>query len=742
MKIVLAKIVLAVITWMIVLVSFSSAEAASHDERDSTRPKVGLVLAGGGAKGASHVGVIKVLEELGVRVDYIAGTSMGAIVGGLYASGMNATQLEEAVKSIDWEDIFDDKPAREDRDFRRKLDDEGSLIRYKLGFKDGEFQLPRGVILGQKLNFALRSLARQANGVDDFDKLSIPFRAVAANIESGQPVILKNGDLANAMRASMAVSGVFPPIEIDGKLLVDGGLSNNVPIDVVRQMGADIAIVVSFPVQLKKRKELNSALSIILQSIDLLVGQNSLEQLKTLRKQDILIIPKLGDIGAGSFDRAADAIPIGEQAAMGVEARLRRLVTARVRPSPVTANHKKPTTEPITLDFIRIVNKSRLSDKLISSRLRLRPGDKLDLEVLEKDIANIYGLDYFETVEYRVVTEGEKSGIAIVATEKTTGLGSFRFGLDLDNNFDGESAYDLSVRYQQEGINDLGGELIVEGRVGESLGLGLAFLQPLDPATRYFVTPSYRYLARNVPTFESGERTAEFRVSTSVFGLGIARQLNNWGAIRTGIEAGWGWKDVNVGPASLQDEDFGIGKYFVRLDYDTLDNIHFPNRGERAFADFRRSTGVLGGERTFNAVESRGTIVRTWDKDTVLFSASGGWTFNGVAPTQDLFPLGGFGRLAGFSSNELSGQDFALGQAIYYRNIGARPGSFGVPVYVGGALEAGNVWEDRSDMAFDDVIVAGSVFLGLDSPIGPVYLAYGHAEGGNDAVYLFLGQPF
>ncbi|MCZ6895182.1 MAG: patatin-like phospholipase family protein, partial [Gammaproteobacteria bacterium] len=243
------KIVLAVITWMIVFGPVGIAEASSHNEKASTPPKVGLVLAGGGAKGASHVGVIKVLEELGVPIDYIAGTSMGAVVGGLYASGMNAAQLEEAVKSIDWGDIFNDKPTREDRDFRRKLDDEGSLIRYKLGFKDGEFQLPRGVILGQKLNLVLRSLARRAIGIDDFDKLSIPFRAVAADIESGRPVILKNGDLANAMRASMAVSGVFPPIEIDGKLLVDGGLSNNVPIDVVRQMGADIAIVVSFPVQ-------------------------------------------------------------------------------------------------------------------------------------------------------------------------------------------------------------------------------------------------------------------------------------------------------------------------------------------------------------------------------------------------------------------------------------------------------------------------------------------------------------
>ncbi len=234
----------------------------AQTKRPLDRPKIGLVLAGGGAKGAAHVGVIKVLEELGVPIDYIAGTSMGSIVGGLYASGLSAAELEVAVKSIDWGDIFNDKPPRQDRDFRRKRDDDNVLIRYKLGFKDGSIQFPRGVILGQKLNLALRKLSFRAIGINDFDELSIPFRAVAADIETGETAVLGNGDLVTAMRASMAVSGAFPPVEIDGRLLVDGGLANNVPIDVARGMGADILIVVSFPAQLHTREKLNSAISI------------------------------------------------------------------------------------------------------------------------------------------------------------------------------------------------------------------------------------------------------------------------------------------------------------------------------------------------------------------------------------------------------------------------------------------------------------------------------------------------
>lgn len=303
----------------------SSAEVSAQQGVPHARPKIGLILSGGGAKGASHVGVIKVLEELGVPIDYIAGTSMGAIVGGLYSSGMNANELADAIRSIDWDDIFNDKPKREDRDFRRKLDDEGFLVRYKLGFKDGAFQFPRSAIDGQKLHFALRKLAKRAIGIENFDRLPIPFRAVAADIETGDAVVMGSGDLVNAMRASMAVSGVFPPVEIGGRLLVDGGLANNVPIDVGRRMGADILIVVGFPEQLKKRKDLNSVVSIVLQSLDLLIIQNSRLQLKTLRPEDIYIVPALGDIGAASFDRAADAIAVGESATRAISSKLKAL---------------------------------------------------------------------------------------------------------------------------------------------------------------------------------------------------------------------------------------------------------------------------------------------------------------------------------------------------------------------------------------------------------------------------------
>jgi NTE family protein len=736
------KSYIAVFAMALVLALANSVEVSAQQASSQARPKIGLVLAGGGAKGAAHVGVIKVLEELGVPIDYIAGTSMGAIVGGLYASGMSADQLADAVRSIDWNDIFNDKPARENRDFRRKLDDEGFLTKYKFGFKDGKFQLPRGVVDGQKLNLALRSLAIRAVGIQDFDKLPIPFRAVAADIETGESVVLGSGDLGTAMRASMAVSAVFPPVEIDGRLLVDGGLTNNLPMDVARQMGADILIVVNFPSPLKKRKDLNSAASILFQSLDLLIKQNSRIQLKTLRPEDVYIEPKLGDIGAGSFDRAADAIPLGEQAARLLSSRLKKLARPRSALRLSAVGPRSQEAKPITVDYIRIENKSRLSDDLITSRLRLRPGDRLDFKELEQDLANIFGLNYFETVDYRIVKKDGKTGIVVIATEKSAGLDSFRFGLNLENNFDGDSAYNVSVRYQKEGLNELGGELILEAIAGEKLGASAAFLQPLDPATRYFITPNISFLERDVPTFVNGSRVAEFRVSTLIAGLSVARQLANWGAISLGVDVGHGWEDVNIGAPSVKDDDYGIGEIFARLNVDTLDNLFFPHTGEKAKVEFRRSTDALGGDESFSRVNLQLLVARTWGRNTLLVSANGGATFDGAAPTHSLFNLGGLFNLSGFETDELSGENYALGSILGYRNIGARSGMFNFPVYLGASLEAGNVWDETGDMGLNDLILAGTAFIGVDTPLGPVYLAYGHAEGGNQSVYLFLGQTF
>src|ERR1700723_4286678 len=286
------------------------------------RPRICLVLSGGGARGMAHIGVLKVLEELKVPIDCIAGTSMGAVVGGLYASGMSAAQIDTTMRWVDWQEAFRDLPPRRDLAFRRKQDDRNFLVDLPLGLKHGKILLPKGFIQGQKLQETLRQLTLPFSNSTDFDRLPTPFRAVSTDLETGDAVLLDKGDLSIAMRASISAPGVFAPVDYEGRLLVDGGLADNLPIDVARAMNADILIVsdVSFP--LHDRAQLDSALSISNQMLAILLRKDSDRQKSTLGPKDVLIEPNLGLTPATDFTAAVSVISRGEDAARAATAAL------------------------------------------------------------------------------------------------------------------------------------------------------------------------------------------------------------------------------------------------------------------------------------------------------------------------------------------------------------------------------------------------------------------------------------
>jgi len=298
---------------MSILILFASylqpAAAQDVESNNISRPKIGLALSGGGARGAAHLGVLRVLEENNVPIDYIAGTSMGAIVGGLYAAGMTTDEIEAALAAIDWDDIFHDLPPRTERSFRRKRDDDLYLTRAKPGFSDGKLKLPRGLIQGQKIDVVFSRLALPVSTIEDFDDLMIPFRAVAADIATGEEVVIDSGNLGMAIRASMSIPAVFTPAEIYGRLLVDGGIVNNLPISIVRDMGADIVIAVDISTPLLSQAEIDSVLLITSQLTGLMTRGNVEEQIATLTEKDVFIVPDLGEVSTTDFKEFAKAIP-------------------------------------------------------------------------------------------------------------------------------------------------------------------------------------------------------------------------------------------------------------------------------------------------------------------------------------------------------------------------------------------------------------------------------------------------
>ena len=308
----------------------AGAPATTPTAGAPARPKVCLVLSGGGARGAAHVGVIAVLEELRVPVDCIAGTSMGALVGAAYASGMSVAEMEQVLREIDTRLLFVEKPPREEQSIRAKLDDDLDLFGFELGVRDTKLLLPKGAVSGVQLETVLRRLTK-AKGYLRFDELPIPFRAVATDLVSGKSVVFSEGELANVMRASMSVPGVIAPAEFDGKMLVDGGLTDNLPVDVARRMGADIVIAVNLGTTLAPKDQLNSVVGITGQVINLLTEQNVRTSLASLKPADVLILPELGDFSAADFDHLPQTVPIGEAAARKVADRLAAVVGAANR---------------------------------------------------------------------------------------------------------------------------------------------------------------------------------------------------------------------------------------------------------------------------------------------------------------------------------------------------------------------------------------------------------------------------
>jgi len=741
--------IIKLILWIMIAAALSMAgnvQAGAPDPEG--RPRIGLVLSGGGARGMAHVGVIQVLEEMKIPIYCIAGTSMGAIVGGLYAAGMSPAEMEKFVTSMEWNDAFKDKPPPNELTFRRKRDEADYLINFDLGYKDGKFTIPKGLLQGQNLNLILKSLLYHTEEIDDFNKLHIPFRAVATDIETGDAVILEKGELVKAVRASMSIPGLFAPVEIDGKMLVDGGVSNNLPIDIARQMGADVVIVVDISTSLSTREQLMSSVEITAQLTSIMVQRNTIAQLRTMRsgdEGDILIRPDLGDIGSSDFFRAFEAVAVGRKKAEMMKPELARLAAQDNDFLAYLRIQRKKAEEMPDIDTVEIVNKTSLPTGLIAAHIGMKPGEKLNMAELKKHIDCVYGIDTFERVDFRLRKKDKSSGIVIEPLEKTWGPNYFRFGLGLEDNFRGSGSYALTAQFTKAAINRLAGEWRTEVRIGENPHIYTELYQPIDYALSYFVAANAAYRMRNFNAFnEDGNITSQYRAQSVLIGLDVGKQFGNWGEMRLGLRREHGTIKVVVGDHTGQDDPYDRGSVLVSAAYSTVDNYVFPLKGSDAILSWNYNLKSLGSDIQVQALAVKWMTALTWGKYTVLPTIDVKTTLdNDDLEVQDTFPLGGFLNLSGFSTNEIYGRHTGLARLVGYREIGsAGLGALKMPLYLGLSAEAGNVWMRRSDINFESLILAGSIFLGTKTYLGPIYLAYGQAQRGHSSIYLFLGQRF
>ena len=712
-----------------------------------------MVLSGGGARGMAHIGVLKVLEQMKIPIDCIAGTSMGAIVGGLYASGMTALEIDKTMRSVDWQEAFRDAPPRRDLAFRRKQDDRNFLVRLPLGLQHGKILLPKGFIQGQKLEETLRQLTLPFSNSTDFGLLPTPFRAVATDLETGNAVLMDKGDLAIAMRASISAPGVFAPVESNARLLVDGGLAENLPVNVARAMHADILIVsdVSFPLQ--PRADLNSALSISNQMLAILLRKDADRQRASLSPQDILIEPKLGTTSATDFTAVNASIARGEDAAQEAISKLSAYAVNEgvYRDYLARRATREPGLPPIK--FVRVDEPSKRYEKTILAEMQPLVGKPLDPEQVGKRITELYGLGNFETLDYTLVERRaatgvgtEESGLEVRARRKSWGPNYLRFGLNLEDDFQGNSRYNAAARFVLTEINELGAELRTDVQIGSDPKIVGEFYQPLNASRTWFLAPSARIEARDLRIFAKNIEVADFRDREAEADVDIGRNLGNWGEIRAGLHRINGATRVRFGDPALVEPLYNNGEYFFKFSYDRLDNIHFPREGQTFSLQWDANRTNLGADVASDRAQADWLMARSRGRNSLLFWTSAGTTLDGAfKPTAlpEFYSLGGFFNLSGLAPASLIGPHYAIARAIYFRKIGrGGEGFFEFPAYLGVSLELGNTWQRRGDIRFGSAHKDASVFLAFDTFLGPVYLGSGYDEAGTAAFYLFLGRTF
>ncbi|MGC3980289.1 MAG: patatin-like phospholipase family protein [Steroidobacteraceae bacterium] len=710
----------------------------------ATRPRVGLVLSGGGARGAAHIGVLKVLDALHVPVDAIAGTSMGALVGGLYASGMTPAEIETLVNSLDWQDAFRDRPPRTTLGFRRKQDDRNFLVRYSLGVSMEGFELPTGLVQGQKQTQLLRGATLPVAGTTDFDKLPTPFRAIATDLESGKEVVMSSGDLVTAMRASMSAPGVFTPEEVNGRLLVDGGLVNNLPTEIARAMNVDVLIVVDVSFPLSSADELTSPLAVTNQAVAIMVRNRTLEKRAALQPSDIVIDPELGTMSSADFARVGRALAAGESAAQAASEQLKTLSMSEAAYWQYQAARLPKSLQTPRINFVQTDVESARYAEAVDAVMEDLKGQPLDRVRVNDDLASLYALDLFESIDYSLVNRNQQSGLEFHLKPKSWGPNYVRVGINLEDDFAGNSRYNLASRLIMTDLNNLGAEWLTDVQIGDRPRFATEYYQPLSWRQRYFVAPRLEYGVRSLPLLSDDDKElAEYRVRNALASVDMGRELANWGEMRVGVQRGFGSSRVLIGDPNLPIERYNTGGYFARFSYDTLDNVFFPRRGAQVTLQWNAERAALGADRSSDKVSVEWQMAKTFDRYTMILSTDIGSNLTDDPATHDYFTLGGFLNLSGVTTGSLSGPHYGIARLIYYKQVGrGGSGVLQLPAYAGISIEAGNTWQRRSDASFANLRHDGSLFFGADTPLGPLYLAAGVDDRRKTAFYLFLGRSF
>ncbi len=723
------------LTGLFILCSIAQANEAA-------RPKIGLVLGGGGARGAAHIGVLEVLEKLRVPVDCVAGTSMGALVAGAYAAGLSPSEMRTELAKADWNDMFMDNPSYSEINYRNKIISTRFMPGSETGVSSKGLSYQSGVVSGQKIKLFFNRLVHSDQGERTIESLPLPLSIVATDIGNGDKIVFRDGSLTKAMRASMSVPGLLAPIEYRGHKLVDGGLVDNVPIGEARnRCNADIVIAVNVGSPLLKGEDVGSLITVAAQMVNILTEQNVTRSLATLKPTDVYIKPDLEGITAADFGRSSETADRGKTAAEAAAERLKAFSVDektyaewRDKIAYDRDNHLSPPIDGIEIGKMKVGN-----PVAVERHLRIKPGDRVDDAELNRDMLQAYGDGWYESVDYSLLRERDRNILHVTPIEKSWGPDYLRFGLNLETNFKQDASYGVRAAYDKTWLNSLGGELLILGQFGNKTEVAVDYYQPLEATQRYFFESSLSYSTDTIGVYQNNDKLADYKKDRGIVSIGGGVNVGLLGQVRAGWRHTWLDTELSTGvatPTFPRKNNDSFGGAFVGLDFDQMDRLYFPTSGwsskigyfnapaedySKLIADFRAAYSlkdyVVNAQLTYQGSPT------------------------GELPANNAGSLGGFMKLSGYAANQLQGDDVSYAGIRFERIIGRMPMGLRGDMRLGFGLEAGKVGTPYTETELTGWIKSGSIYVGGETPIGPVYLGYGQSDRGDGSLYLFLGTP-
>ncbi len=727
----------------LVLAGLCPLPAIAQNAPARSRPSVGLVLSGGGARGFAHIGVLKVLEENRVPVDYVGGASIGGLIGALYAMGKTPAEIEELIGTLNWDRLFASSTSFDNLSFRRKEDRRNIPGPIPLRGKPNDLRLPTAFNSGHEIGVLFDRVTLPYARVNDFDDMPIPFRTVGTNMVDGTSVELKSGSLSRSLRATMSIPGVFAPVEIDGKILSDGGLVNNIPTNVVKAMGADILLVVNIETQLADRESLENLLGVLAQTINISTADNSR---RSLREADIIIAPDLEGFTTASFSDSKALIKLGYEGAKAKETVLAGLSISEEAWQQHLAQRRsrqRPDLDP-TPKFLAVDGNDRNAAQTIEEKLDGKylnePLDDAKRGELARDLSELTGTGRFDSLNYELIERDGQVGLQI-RTNQTNGKSPdptrLDIGFDVNSVESDDSSFSIQARMTFYDIGRYGAEWRNDARIGASTLFASEYYRPIGK-TNFFVAPRVSYERRPVSLYVDRERLAEYTVAATQFGADIGYKFNERSELRAGYAIGWERASKRIGEDLLTDAKGKFSLASLRHTYDGLDQAQVPRSGLLARSSVNyyfdtpgRTTAIMQAETRVNA------FVPVTDRNTVFGFGGAGTSFGSTAPVLRQFTLGGPFRLGGYGVDEFRGSNFAFAGVGILHSRQILPALFGGKAYFGAWYEGGSAFERFGDANYRQSASGGVI---VETPLGPILVGAGMNENGKGRFFFSFGR--